>query len=746
MALSIYSNLLAGEDTDLEYKQTLDGDKIKRAIVAFANDWQSNGGGTILVGVADDGTVLGLTDTRDTVLQTAAKFASDGSIEPTPLVTVETECIDSKLICKIQVQAGQRRPYMWRGSGYIRIGTTSKATTHDENMILSRRNASVDGLQGFLPAREEITIDFIGRKAILKELWDWLGDPYSRRVGLVGQGGSGKSAIAYHFASAVMNSAPEPFTSVLWLSAKSRRMRDRTIEAIKPDFWDLQSAVDRLLLATGYEDMIEEELSEKLKWIELVVSDQPALIVVDDYDSLFMGNKNPDVANCIDLFTDITFNSKSKLLVTSRVDPRGGLQQSVSGFPVESRDGADFIDSRLGILGMERNQLSTSEKRTVLKVTGGIPLFIEDLLRLYKLRGDFAQTISNWRNNGGQRAREFAIKSEFDSLQEQAKVVLLATSLLEGQVSIEDIAALTGYGTTDIENANLELQGLFLMSPPTPDGETTVFRVNENIAQLVRNELKHTRDFRRVSDALRSIKGNIYENRVINQKVGASIRKAHSFVRAERYEEAENVILDSFDSPGLSEHPDLRGALGWIYKRWSPIRRTTEARKQFERSAELRSSKPDCYVHWTEMEIDEQNWSGAISAADLGFKQCASNLTDLDKMKLGNAKAFAMTQIGRRLKIESHPQRAVEYFRSADKVFREHLFDPDDVPQGAWRLRSMLLNGLVQNSEAMYDITGDTRWFDSMISDLRRWEAEHAGDFKLRSESHRIKRTYSSLL
>ena len=466
MVTSTPPNYLSDEDTDLEYKQSLDGDKIKRHIVAFANDWQNNGGGTILIGVANDGRPIGLPQSQDTILQTAANFASDGSIDPTPLVEVETERVETKLICRIRVQSGQRRPYMWKGSGYIRIGTITRATTHEENTILARRNASDDALQGFLPAREEITIHFVGRKGILKELWDWLDDPHSRRVGLVGQGGSGKSAIAYHFASAVMKSAPEPFASVLWLSAKARRLRNRTIEAIKPDFWDLQSAVDRLLLATGYEDMIGEELSEQIKWLELVVSDQPALIVVDDYDSLFMGNKNPDVANCIDFFTDITFNSKSKLVVTSRVDPRGGLQQSVSGFPVDSRDGVDFIDSRLHILGMSTDQLSSPEKRSVLESTGGNPLFIEDLLRLYKLRGEFNHTISNWRNNGGQRAREFAIKSEFDSLQEQAKVVLLAASLLEGQVSIEDIRGLTGYGTTDIENANLELQGLFLMSPP----------------------------------------------------------------------------------------------------------------------------------------------------------------------------------------------------------------------------------------------------------------------------------------
>jgi len=52
--------MLDAESNRIEYKREIDkGDKLERAVVSFLN---YNGGGEILVGVADDGSIVGVAD------------------------------------------------------------------------------------------------------------------------------------------------------------------------------------------------------------------------------------------------------------------------------------------------------------------------------------------------------------------------------------------------------------------------------------------------------------------------------------------------------------------------------------------------------------------------------------------------------------------------------------------------------------------------------------------------------------
>ncbi|GAI84835.1 unnamed protein product, partial [marine sediment metagenome] len=65
-----------------------------------------------------------------------------------------------------------------------------------------------------------------------EELYEWFSDNNQRRWILAGAGGKGKTAIAYRFATQVINSAPEPYTMVVWLSAKRRKFMEGSIVPI----------------------------------------------------------------------------------------------------------------------------------------------------------------------------------------------------------------------------------------------------------------------------------------------------------------------------------------------------------------------------------------------------------------------------------------------------------------------------------------------------------------------------------
>ena len=736
----------SGEDTNVEYKEALNGSKIKPAIVAFANDWQDDGLGTIVIGVDDDGAMVGLKQSRDAVLQVVSNWQYDGSIDPKPQLTAQTDVHSDKLICTVRIPTGQRRPYRLNGTCYIRVGTSTRPATFEEETELSKRSGDDNSLPHSLPVRDEITVDFVGRKRDLAALWEWIEDPLSNRISLIGPGGSGKSALAYQFASQVAESAPSALSMLLWISAKSRKLADGDISSIRPDFHGLDSALTKLLRDTGWEESLDSEWSvlDRKNWLMDVLSDEPALLIVDDYDSLLANSSDRDVARCIDFFQELTARTASKLLMTSRVDTRAGQQRRVRGFAPNSAEALRFVDSRLRLLGMTERSLSRDQKNSVIGATDGIPLFVEDLLRHHRLTQQIDRTLKEWYERGGQSAREFALRLEFDSLDDVSKAVLLSCCLLETRVTVEDIQAVTGYGIQDIEMAMLQLQGLFLVSPPMETDEAKTFSVSTNTIVLVKQELGNRSEFRRVRDAVTSVSGDIYSSRIADQYVNTAFKRAYWYVRSDRYVEAENVILATFERPGLSEHPDLYGFLGWIYKQWQPDRRSGEARDSFQRAASLKCRRPDMYVHWAELEGQEQNWSEVIDAGTQGLS--LGVLNDYSRMRLGSSVAFATSQMGKRLGREVQTSRAIQTLHEADRIFREHICDPVDVPHKGWGTHGRLHCGLVQNGEALYKFTGDPRWFDRMIIDLRKWEAEHASDPKLESESMRIRQTYWNLL
>ena len=746
MSPEFFAALYSEEDTNVEYKETMVGDKIKPTIVAFANDWQDDGVGTLIIGVANGGAIVGLKQSQDQILQMASNWQYDGSIDPRPQLTVDTETVDGKLLCKIRVPTGQRRPYRFNGTCYVRIGTSTRPATFEEEVELSKRPTIGHSLPNTLPPRDQVAVDFVGRKRDLQSLQTWIQDPLSNRISLIGPGGSGKSALAYEFACQIIESALAPITMVLWISAKYRRLTEGVILPIHPDFYGLETALDKLLVDTGWEELLDTQYSilERRNWIIDVFAETPALIILDDYDTLLANGGEPDVARCIDFFQGLTARTGSKLVMTSRVDTRAGQQHRVQGFRRDSSEALQFVDSRLRLLGMEEESLSRDAKNAVLRTTDGIPLFVEDVLRHYRLIQHLDRTLDEWKIRSGQSAREFALRLEFDSLNEVSKAVLLTCCLLETEVSIDDVQAVTGYGAQDIEEAMLELQGLFLVSPPSEANEYKTFAVTTNTAQLVKQELLNRSEYRRIEDAVRSISGDVYKNQFAEQHVNQAFRRAYWYVRSERFAEAENVIRETFARPGLSQHPDLHSALGWVYKQWHPERRAGEAREHFQRAASLKCRKVEMYIHWTDLAMQEQNWSEVVEAGRQGLE--LKNLSSLNRMALGSSVGFATSQLGKRLGREMQTSKALQTLSEADVIFREYICDPSDVPERGWRTHGKLYSGLVQNDEALYRISDDRKWFERMIADLERWKSEHTDDPKLESEYVRIHQTYSNLV
>lgn len=130
-----------GENMTLEFKSRLDeGEGIEKnrllqSVVAFAN----TKGGTILLGVAKDGQVLGLqpNDTKDTVVRKI-----DGNVSPVPYFEVIPQEQEGKQILVIRVKSTLKPCALMVNTNkplyYVRMDGSNKLAKPEDMRLMSR--------------------------------------------------------------------------------------------------------------------------------------------------------------------------------------------------------------------------------------------------------------------------------------------------------------------------------------------------------------------------------------------------------------------------------------------------------------------------------------------------------------------------------------------------------------------------------------------------------------------------------
>ena len=118
------------EGINIEFKQEyISG--INKSIVAFAN----TNGGTLFIGIADDGRIVGVENVDSTLLAVTNSIRDTIKPDVTLFTDCQTEEMDGKVIIKIIVQKGTASPYYIASKGirpegvYIRQGASSVPAT-----------------------------------------------------------------------------------------------------------------------------------------------------------------------------------------------------------------------------------------------------------------------------------------------------------------------------------------------------------------------------------------------------------------------------------------------------------------------------------------------------------------------------------------------------------------------------------------------------------------------------------------
>lgn len=119
--------IAGGESNRVEFKSSLSEEReILETICGFSN----MAGGTILVGVSDNGKIVGVDIGKKTVDDILNKIKF--SIEPTIIPQAEVVEMDGKKVLVINVMEGINKPYFIGGVSFKRVGKTNQRLTKEE--------------------------------------------------------------------------------------------------------------------------------------------------------------------------------------------------------------------------------------------------------------------------------------------------------------------------------------------------------------------------------------------------------------------------------------------------------------------------------------------------------------------------------------------------------------------------------------------------------------------------------------
>lgn len=150
------------ENKTTEFKREYVED-IKNTIVAFANC----DGGTLYIGVRDDGEVCGVDNVDDTMLRVTNAIRDAVRPDITMFVECRNDVMDEKAIVCVSVQRGTARPYYLRGKGvrpegvFVRQGASTVPAT-DAAILNMIKETSGDSYETARSLNQDLTFHKAG--------------------------------------------------------------------------------------------------------------------------------------------------------------------------------------------------------------------------------------------------------------------------------------------------------------------------------------------------------------------------------------------------------------------------------------------------------------------------------------------------------------------------------------------------------------------------------------------------------
>lgn len=139
--------MLTYENQNIEFKQEYVTD-IRKEVVSFAN----SDGGSVYVGIRNDGSVAGLDHPDSVMVQIANSLKDSISPDVLPFIKLDTLIMERKSVIKITVSTGTNRPYYLKDKGlkpsgvYVRKGSSCQPVSEEgiREMIMENSGRSYE--------------------------------------------------------------------------------------------------------------------------------------------------------------------------------------------------------------------------------------------------------------------------------------------------------------------------------------------------------------------------------------------------------------------------------------------------------------------------------------------------------------------------------------------------------------------------------------------------------------------------
>jgi len=467
-------------------------------------------------------------------------------------------------------------------------------------------------LHSNLPDRSFIYQSFVGRQDTLSSLWKWLGDDFSCVKVLAGEGGLGKTSIAYEFAQEVCKAKPCNFLQVVWLTAKKEQFRAmyNYYEALPATHYDSASALFRQILEQlGMFEHETLEISDPAlpKQMRDIVQRVQSFIVIDDLDSLSPDNQRRAIEVCQQMA-----NTGTKFLFTTRKNVTASSSSAIELQGFEINDFRIFVDGWTDRLKLDK--FTETQIKKVIKTTQGSPLYTESFLRLLKQGIKFSEALNSWEGKLGSDVRKAALEREVKQLTLEARKVIVAVAV-RGSASNAELKQVTGYTDQTLFDCLNELQSLFLLSAPQIANQMrfTIPQTTQALVLSLGTDL--ISDFELFTKSIREAQYKSSKKTRKNEpSVGSAINQAMALLRQENIEDALRTV-DEVNKLFHGKNADLLFMRGRILAQASSIN-WGEVRRTYRSAYDNGQQKELFFVCWYESEIHDNHYEGAIEVCN----------------------------------------------------------------------------------------------------------------------------------
>jgi tetratricopeptide (TPR) repeat protein len=325
--------------------------------------------------------------------------------------------------------------------------------------------------------------DFVNRDVLMETLWNWfvLGD--RPRFYLHGPGGSGKSTLAFEFARllaeyghGVRTKNGDKVDYVVYISGKETEVNPLTGRQQAFELRQFGSATEQfaqILFHSGYLDKAELESVSEPRIDELLdelFANFAGLIVIDDIDAL--SRRDVDTGEESLFLKAAQSPKRTRILYTLRFRPDHAFKSEKEVTGLNDAEFSAFIK----VCGKQFNVEKPDERYWVdlKKSTNSLPLLIETIVALRRSSSNYDDAINSFNSKGGDEARHYLYRREYDRLQQQGRSrnLLAGLYLVAESISTSTMSGLFKFSPQQLSDAIGECGTIFLSTSEDDAGET----------------------------------------------------------------------------------------------------------------------------------------------------------------------------------------------------------------------------------------------------------------------------------